>query len=81
MRALPDGACCTSYGPRSAKLLLDADVAAASRHTRGAAMRIHETQLKSFFALDETIFTTVCARQLNSPRDNKRPMGSGYCSC
>ena len=32
MGALPDSAYCTSYGPCSAKLLLDADVAAASRH-------------------------------------------------
>jgi hypothetical protein len=30
-----------------------------------------------FFALDETIFTTTCAVQLNSPRRNKRLMGAG----
>ena len=39
---------------------------------------LHETQLKPFLALDETIFTTASALQLNSLRHHKRPMGDGY---
>ena len=37
--------------------------------------------IETVFALDETIFTTTCALQLNPPRHDKRPMGSGYHSC
>jgi hypothetical protein len=37
----------------------------------------HETQLKPLFALDETIFTSTCALQLNWQGLKRRPKGSG----